>query len=93
MNLSAKKIVVGIVEFCFSTALFINAILFVPQAIELFKTKNANNLSLTTFLGFNLIQVAIILHGIFKKDWLLVTGMCLSLVSCGTVSFLIFLYH
>jgi MtN3 and saliva related transmembrane protein len=55
------------VEFCFGLSMFVNAILFVPQIFRLFKTKNPVGLSLTTFVGFNTIQIFSILHGYIHK--------------------------
>lgn len=82
-----------IINVIFELALFINASLFLPQAIRLIRFKNAENLSLTSFAGFNLIQVAIIAHGVLIKDWLLVIGMCFTFVTCGLVTGLIIFYN
>ncbi len=86
-------IIKDVIEFIFSTALFINAILFIPQAIRIYKEKAANGVSLITFTGFFAIQVAIILHAIIVQDYLLMGGYILSLLTCGTVIFLILLYR
>jgi MtN3 and saliva related transmembrane protein len=73
--------------------MFANAFLFVPQIIRLLKTKNSDGFSLTTFVGFNIIQVFCILHGYIHKDYILMLGMLLSLTFCGAISFLIILYN
>ena len=78
-----------IIEALFSLGLFANAILFIPQIIQLLKVKNPQGLSLITFAGFNLIQLAAILHGYIKNDYLLIFGFTLSLLTCGTVTVLI----
>jgi MtN3 and saliva related transmembrane protein len=80
------------VEFCFGLGMFVNAFLFIPQIISLFKTKNSDGFSFATFIGFNIVQVFCILHGYIHKDYLLMLGMLLSLIFCGTISFLIILY-
>lgn len=83
----------NLIEFIFGLGLFINAALFIPQAMKLFRTKSANGLSITTFAGFNAVQLFTILHGFLHQDYLLMLGMSLSLVSCGLVTVLIFLYR
>ncbi|MDR2428144.1 MAG: hypothetical protein LBD19_04325 [Endomicrobium sp.] len=80
------------VEFCFGLSMFINTILFVPQIVRLFKTKNPVGVSLTTFVGFNIIQLFCILHGYIHNDYIFMFGMLLSLLLCGCISFLIILY-
>jgi MtN3 and saliva related transmembrane protein len=88
-----SKTVINIIELIFSSALFINGALFIPQALRLIKQKNSEEMSLITFFGFNLIQIAIILHGIIMQDYLLIIGYAFSLLSCGTVTALIILYR
>lgn len=82
-----------IIEAVFSLALFINALLFLPQALKLIQQKKSGDISFTTFAGFNLIQLAMIAHGILVHDYLLVWGMMLTFVTCGFVSFLIIYYR
>lgn len=83
----------NIIEFVFGIGLFVNAALFVPQAIRLFKEKSAHDVSMMTFLGFLLIQLTIVLHAYIVKDMLLLSGYLLSMLTCGTVVVLIFLYR
>lgn len=83
----------AIIEFVFSLGLFINALLFIPQAIKIYREKTVTGISLITFLGFLLIQFAIVLHGIINHDYLLVCGYLISMLSCGTVVILIFIYR
>ncbi len=80
------------IETFFSLGLFVNAALFIPQAIRLLKTKDAVGFSLITFVGFNLIQLFTILHGYLHHDKLLIIGNILSLITCGSVTYLIMLY-
>jgi MtN3 and saliva related transmembrane protein len=82
-----------IIEIIFSFGLFINALLFLPQAIKLFKIKNSKELSLLTFAGFNVIQLFVVLHGYIVKDYLLVFGYTLSFITCGGVAVLIVWYR
>jgi len=81
-----------IIEIIFSLGLFINAMLFIPQIIKLYQTKNAGGFSLITFAGFNLIQLFTALHGILHHDILLAVGNLLSLATCGLVTGLIIFY-
>lgn len=82
-----------IVEFGFSISLLVNAILFIPQAWIIFQKKSVNDVSLLTFVGFNVIQLFTLLHGLLTHDYILVFGYFLSIVTCGTVSGLIFYYR
>ncbi len=82
-----------LIEIIFSLGLFFNAALFVPQAIKLWKTKKAEGLSLTTFAGFNVIQLFIILHAYILHDALLMFGYTLSLITCGFVTVFIIKYR
>jgi MtN3 and saliva related transmembrane protein len=80
------------IEMVFGLGLFINAALFIPQIIKLYKTKNAQGLSLVTFAGFNFIQLFTILHGYLHKDLLLIIGYVISFIACGVVTTMIILY-
>nr|QCC21373.1 putative sensor histidine kinase [Candidatus Endohaliclona renieramycinifaciens] len=82
-----------IVEIIFSLALFINALLFIPQMITIIKKKSAEGVSLLTFLGFLVIQFSVILHGIINQDYMLAIGYFLSFLTCGLVVFLLILYQ
>jgi MtN3 and saliva related transmembrane protein len=80
-------------ELMFTASMFANAVLFIPQALKVYRTKNASGLSLTTFIGFNIIQIFTILHGYIHKDYPLMFGFILSFIFCGVVTFLIFIYR
>jgi two-component system aerobic respiration control sensor histidine kinase ArcB len=84
--------ITAIVDFLFNIALFINAISFIPQIIHLLKYKTSAGLSLLTFLSFLFIQLLVILHGLVVKDYSMLTGYLLSMVTCGAVVILIFFY-
>jgi two-component system aerobic respiration control sensor histidine kinase ArcB len=83
----------NIIEITFGLALFINALLFIPQAVRIFREKSAIGVSLLTFLGFVLIQFVIILHGLIHKDYPLIIGYLFSMLSCGIVVTLILFYR
>ncbi|GHU20205.1 hypothetical protein FACS189472_11160 [Alphaproteobacteria bacterium] len=80
------------IEVVFGFGMFINAALFIPQAVEIYKTKNADGVSLTTFAGFNIIQLFTILHGYIHLDYILMFGSALGLIFCASVTFLIVIY-
>ena len=82
-----------LVESGFSISLLVNALLFIPQIIIIRKTKNVKDLSLLTFGGFNIIQLFTLFHGLFNHDYILAFGYFLSVLTCGTVSGLIFYYR
>ena len=83
----------SIIQFGFSISLLANALLFIPQIITLLKNKSAIGISLITFSGFNIIQIFTMFHGIYVQDYLLAGGYLLSIITCGTVSTLIFYYR
>lgn len=73
----------------FTIGLVVSAALFLPQIYMLFRTKDSNNLSLTTFFGFNIIQLFMIAHGFLRSDFLLAYGNILKLITCGMVTVMI----
>jgi MtN3 and saliva related transmembrane protein len=81
------------IKFLFSISFIANAGFFIPQIIKLYKTKNASGVSLPMFLGFNAIQLVSVLYGYTKGDFILMGGFSLSLIACGLVSILIFIYR
>jgi MtN3 and saliva related transmembrane protein len=78
------------VDLIFSLGLFFNAVLFIPQAIAVFRSKSSQGLSLLTFGGFNVMQFFTALHGYLVKDYILMSGFLLRFLTCGVVTFLIF---
>jgi len=75
----------NIVSVLVAIAGFANALLFVPQALRIWRGKNADGVSLTTFGGFLLFQLTFVTHGILHGDWALVSGMGSSFLTCGAV--------
>lgn len=80
------------IELMFGASMIVNAMLFIPQAVKIYKTKNVTGLSFATFLGFNVIQIFTILHAYIHDDYTLMLGFTLALVASGTVTFLIHFY-
>ena len=84
---------VNTVDFIFGIGLFINAMLFIPQAVKVYQRKDSTGLSILTCLGFNFIQLLFALHGVIMQDYLLFFGMGLSFLTAGSVTFGILFYH
>lgn len=77
----------------FGIGLFINALLFIPQIIALWKKKHADDVSLITFAGFNIINLFTLLHGLIENDKWLVIGISSSVLTNTTVTILIIWYR
>lgn len=87
------RIIQWVVDSGFTISLIINALLFIPQIVTICRTKSAENISLTTFLGFNVIQIFTALHGLINQDYILAIGTSLSILTCGAVTFLIIYFN
>jgi MtN3 and saliva related transmembrane protein len=74
------------VSILFGLGLLGNALLFVPQAVAVWRKKSDEGVSLLTFGGFNVLQAIGIVHGCYQHDVSLIVGMIASLVSCGAVT-------
>lgn len=77
-----------IIAMVFGFGMILNAGLFIPQALHLWRTKTAQGISVASFAGFNLLQFTGALHGWFQGDLALMYGMLASLVTCGSVTLL-----
>lgn len=82
-----------IVNFIFGIALFVNAALFIPQILLLLKKKHSDDVSMTTFFGFCIIQLFTIWHGYYTKDYILIIGYVISFMTCGATTVLIAYYR
>ena len=82
-----------IVAVIFGLGLVGNALLFVPQALAVWRKKSDEGISLITFGGFSVLQVVGIVHGAYQHDWSLILGMAASLVTCGSVTALTVFYR
>lgn len=80
-------------EFLFAISLFINALLFIPQAWRLYKQKESKEVSLVTFIGFWVGQLLTVCHALIKNDWVLLTGYIFALITCGAVIILTVKYR
>ena len=77
----------------FGLGLLGNALLFVPQAIAVWRKKSDEGISLVTFGGFSVLQAIGIVHGLYQRDPSLTLGMAASLLTCGTVTLLTVFYR
>ena len=77
----------------FGLGLIGNALLFVPQALAVWRKKSGEGVSLVTFGGFSILQAVGIVHGLYQRDMSLTVGMAASLLTCGTVTGLTIWYR
>lgn len=77
----------------FGLGLVGNALLFVPQALAIWRKKTDEGISLVTFGGFCLLQVISVVHGLYQRDPSLVIGMAASFLTCGTATALTVYYR
>lgn len=82
-----------LIEFLFGAALFINALLFLPQIYTLIKTKDAKGTSFVTFFGFSVLQLITITYGFMQRDAVLAWGTIPSFMLCALISTLIISYR
>lgn len=82
-----------IVAVIFGLGLVGNALLFVPQALAVWRKKSDEGISLLTFGGFCLLQIVSIVHGLYQHDEALTLGMAASLLTCGTLTALTVWYR
>ncbi len=82
-----------IVAVVFGLGLLCNALLFVPQAVALWRKKSDEGISLVTFGGFSVLQAIGIVHGLYQQDLSLTLGMAASLLTCGSVTALTVFYR
>jgi MtN3 and saliva related transmembrane protein len=76
------------VAFVFGLGMVLNAALFIPQALHLWRTRTSQGVSILSFAGFNTLQAIGALHGYFQRDSALMLGMLASLLTCGSVTVL-----
>jgi MtN3 and saliva related transmembrane protein len=81
------------VAIVFGIGLFGNALLFVPQAIAVWRKKTDEGVSLITFGGFSVLQVLGVIHGLYEHDNSLILGLGASFITCGTVTALTIFYR
>ncbi len=80
------------INFIVSITLFFNVLLWFIQAVHLFRKKSSQGLSLATFTGFLLINLALTLHGFIIRDHILIYIYSLSSIANLIVLILIIKY-
>lgn len=78
-------------DFFYALGLVLNVIVFIPQAIKIYKTKHTKELSLIMFIGFNVGQFLAVINGLFYSDPYLIIGFLASFITCFFVVLLIIL--
>ena len=81
------------VALVFGLGLIGNALLFVPQALAVWRKKSDEGVSLVTFGGFCVLQVLGVIHGVYQHDRSLIIGLGASFLTCGTVTLLTVVYR
>jgi len=76
------------VAYIFGFGMLLNAGLFIPQVIHLWRTRTSQGVSILSFAGFNTLQAIGAVHGYFEHDLALMIGMLASLLTCGAVTVL-----
>ncbi|MBA3896023.1 MAG: hypothetical protein H0X36_02550 [Sphingomonadaceae bacterium] len=82
-----------VVAIIFGLGLIINALLFVPQALTIWRSRSARGVSIVTFCGFGAMQLIGVIHGYYQEDWSLAIGMAVSFVACGSVTVLAIVFR
>ena len=82
-----------IINIIFAAGLFINAMLFLPQAWRIYKKRESKELSIVTFLGFWITQLSAIFYGYLNNDKILMWGYVLAATTCGLVTLQIIYYR
>jgi MtN3 and saliva related transmembrane protein len=81
------------VAWIFGIGLIGNALLFVPQALAVWRKKSDEGVSLVTFGGFSVLQILGVIHGFYEHDNSLIIGLGASFLTCGTVVALTIVYR
>lgn len=74
-----------VMDHLFSFVLLINSAIFLFQFSKIINRKSADDVSILTFAGFAAIQLITLIHGYLHRDYILLYGTSLSLISCVLV--------
>src|SRR3990167_1590170 len=88
----AKMSWVTLVNTLFGLGLFVNGLLFLPQAFRIVQRGDSKDISLITFIGFCMTQFLAIIYGHLHHDYILMIGYVFSLITCGIVTVLAIYY-
>jgi MtN3 and saliva related transmembrane protein len=82
-----------IIDILYAIGLLINAAVFAMQAYSIYKKKTSEQVSLFTFVGFNVLQVFGIINGLIFHDPDLIYGLIPSLITCNILVWTIIYYR
>lgn len=77
----------------FGLGLFVNGLLFLPQAFRLIHQKDSKDISLITFFGFCITQFLAVIYGYLHHDEILMFGYIFALTTCSVVTGLAVFYR
>ncbi|OGT43780.1 MAG: hypothetical protein A3F13_08370 [Gammaproteobacteria bacterium RIFCSPHIGHO2_12_FULL_40_19] len=77
----------------FGIGLFVNGLLFLPQAFRLVDQGDSKDISLITFIGFCITQFLAVVYGYLHHDYILMIGYIFALTTCGIVTVLAIFYR
>lgn len=66
-------------------ALFANALLFIPQSMQVIKEKATNKISLLILVGLILIQIGVLLYCLYNHDYFFLVSYATSLIICSAL--------
>lgn len=81
------------VDVLYSLGLFINASVFVAQSYSIYKKKTSEQVSLFTYVGFNILQVFGVVNGYMFHDPAQMYGMIPSLITCNILVWFIIYFR
>lgn len=68
------------ITYAFGMALFINAMLFIPQIIRVYAQRCSKSVSMLTFVGFLAVNLLAVAYGVVRQDYLLIFGYSISTI-------------
>ena len=77
----------------YGLSLAANALLYIPQAVKIFKEKSSQNVLLVTFSGFFILLIIAFLYGVANDDKVQAVGSALGVIACGSVLFMAIIYR
>lgn len=82
-----------VINTLFGLGLFVNGLLFLPQAFRIVHQGDSKDISLTTFIGFCITQLLAVIYGYLHHDYILMFGYIFALITCGIVTGLAIFYR
>lgn len=63
------------------------------QVRKLYKTKNSNGFSLLYYVSLDVTYLLWIIHGCYKKDWVVISTSIIGALATGIIVFLVVKYR